>query len=270
MSRLFLLIGFFFLGFSGFSQTRVLVSIAPQKYLVEEIGGERVSVEIIVPAGASSHTYEPTAKQVVSMCTGEIWFRLGEGFEERLIKALPHTQIVDQREGIDLLAAGCGCCLSGGADPHIWLSPRLLIIMAHQIADSLSERDPSHADIYRKNLKRLEKRLAELDLEMAAILREAPKTLLVSHPAYGYLCRDYGLTQLPIEMEGREPTPRYLTELILKARALKLQTLFLQRQHSIKGGMRVAKELGAKSLFLDPYAENVIDNLREIAKAFRQ
>lgn len=256
--------------FSALAQTRVLVSIAPQKYLVEEIGGEFVSVSVIVPAGASSHTYEPTPKQIVSMRDGEIWFRLGESFEQRLARVLPQAEIIDQREGIELLGSGCGCCHHGEPDPHIWLSPRLLKIQSRQIVEALSRKDPEHASLYRENLKRLEERLSALDAEMASLLSKAPKTILVSHPAYGYLCRDYGLTQLPIEMEGREPTPRYLTDLILNARKLNLQMVFLQQQHSVKGGMRVAKELRAKTLFLDPYAENVIDNLREIAKAFSQ
>ncbi len=222
-----------------------------------------------MPAGASSHTYEPTPRQIVGMQSGEIWFRLGESFEERLKKALPRTEIVDQREGIDLLNSGC-CCHRGAADPHIWLSPRLLVVQARQIADTLSQHDPSHTRLYMGNLKRLEERLANLDEEMAALLSEAPRMVLVSHPAYGYLCRDYGLTQLSIEMEGREPTPRYITELVLQVRSLNIQTVFLQKQHSVKGGKRLADDLGAECVFLDPYAENVIDNLREIAKAFRQ
>jgi zinc transport system substrate-binding protein len=270
MLRKFLFFFFILWSFSGFAQTRVLVSIAPQKYLVEEIGGEKVSVTVIVPAGASSHTYEPTPKQIVSMKSGEIWFRLGESFEDRLLKVLPQTHIIDHRKGIELIGGGCGCCNPGGADPHIWLSPSLLIIQARQIAEALCQHDPSHEALFKQNLERLVEQLEALDVEMRDILREAPKTILVSHPAYGYLCRDYGLIQLPVEMEGHEPTPRYLADLILKARSLKIQTVFLQPQHSVKGGMRVAKELGAKSLFLDPYAENVIDNLREIAKAFRQ
>lgn len=261
---------FFFILFWQFSacaQTRVLVSIAPQKFLVEEIGGECVTIDVIVPTGISSHTFEPTARQVISLGKGDIWFRLGESFEERLVKVLPHTQIVDQRTGIELLSCPCS---HAAADPHIWLSPRLLKIQARQIADTLSHYDPAHAALYTQNLQQLEERLSELDAEMATLLNEAPKTLLVSHPAYGYLCRDYGLTQLPIEMEGREPTPRYLTDLILKAKALNIQTVFLQKQHSAKGGKRVAQQLGARSVFLDPYVENVIENLKVIAKAFRQ
>lgn len=254
--------------FSNESPIQVLVSIAPQKFLVESIGKHEVAVQIIVPTGANSHTYEPTPRQIVAMKQGAIWFRMGESFEERLVRCLPHTLIIDQREGLDLL--GCSCCGLKGADPHIWLSPRLLISQAGQIAQTLSEFDPAHAPFYQDNLATLVQELSTLDQEMTLILSDAPKTLLVSHPAYGYLCRDYGLTQLAIEMEGREPTPRYLTNLINQAHALNIETVFLQEQHVVKGSKRIAETLGAKMVYLDPYAENVVENLREIAKAFRQ
>lgn len=249
-------------------QIPVLVSIAPQKFIVEQIGKENVSVSVIVPTGANSHSYEPSPRQIVAMKEGKLWFRLGETFEERLVKVLPHTFIIDQREGIDLI--GCSCCTGGGADPHTWLSPRLLIIQARQIAHVLSEYDPLHASFYKKNFYLLEEQLIALDHEMRTLLRDAPKIVLVSHPAFGYLCRDYGLQQLTIEMEGREPTPRYLTTLIAKARELNIKTVFVQKQHPVRGGERIAKELGVPCVTLDPYAENVIENLKEIAQAFRQ
>lgn len=253
---------------SGFCQTHVLVSITPQKFLVERIGGDRVLVEVIVPPGASSHSYEPSPRQVVSMKKGRIWFRLGESFEERLLPVLSGTKIVDQRQGIDLLGSCCYCTC--GADPHIWLSPRLLKIQAKQIAQTLEEYDPSYSSFFRNNLNGLEEELDALDKEVERRLSTAPKTILVSHPAFGYLCRDYGMTQLSVEMEGREPTPRYLNELIQKARELNIQTVFLQEQHFAKGGKRVAQELNAATVFVDPYKENVIENLKEISKAFCQ
>ena len=252
-------------GFWAEAHTHVLVSVAPQKFLVESIGGKNVSVEVIVPAGASPHTYEPTPKQLVSNRKGEIWFRLGEGFEDRLMKVLGKALVVDQREGLELIRASCGC---GGDDPHIWLSPRLLQQEAEQIFEVLAAYDPEHRDVFKGNFERLLKELEELDREVGMRLAGAPKTVLVSHPAFGYLCRDYGLSQLSIEMEGREPTPRYLTELIGKAQRLEIDTIYVQKQYSVKGAKRMASVLGARCIYLDPYAENVVENLKEIASAF--
>lgn len=248
----------------AFAKTEVLVSIAPQKFLVEEVGGAHVEVTVVVPAGASSHTYEPTPKQVIAMRSADVWFRLGESFEERVY--LPGVEVVDQRQGLELIGSSCCCC--HGADPHTWLSPVMLKQQTRQIVAALSALDPEHAAEYRERGDRLKQQLTALHLEMAHLLEGAPETILVSHPAFGYLCRDYGLTQLSIEMEGREPTPRYLTDLIIQARALEVRTVFVQRQHGERGGKTVAKQLGADVVYLDPYKEDVISNLREIAKAF--
>ena len=252
------------------AKTPVLVSITPQKFLVERIGGEHVTVTVIVPPGANSHTYEPTPRQMVSVQKGEIWFRLGESFENRLLPSLQRTtRIIDQREGVDLIEMGCGCCNADAHDPHIWLSPRILKIQATQIAQILSEHDPEQERYFANNLSLLEKEFDQLDQECVTLFNKTlQKNILVSHPALGYCCRDYGLNQLSVEMEGREPTPRYLMELIKKARSCDIQTVFLQKQHNPRGGKRVAKELNAETVFVDPYVENIIENLRTISKLF--
>lgn len=252
------------------AKTQVLVSIVPQKFLVERIGGEHVAVHVIVPPGANSHTYEPTPRQTVLAQKGEIWFRMGESFENRLLPSLQrNTRIIDQRQGLNLIEMGCGCCTSDAHDPHIWLSPKLLKIQANQIAQILSEHDPEHIKLFVANLSLLEAELDQLDKECTALFsRVEQKNILVSHPAFGYFCRDYGLTQISIEMEGREPTPRYLTQLIEKARSCEIRTVFLQKQHNPKGGKRIAKELKAETVFVDPYVENVIENLKTLSKLF--
>lgn len=271
MSKFFALLLLFLGCFALEAQTHVLVSIAPQKFLVESIGQDKVFVEVIVPPGASSHSYEPSPRQMISTQKGKIWFRLGESFEKRLAAALKSTtRIVDQREGLDLLSGGCGCCLGHDAhDPHIWLSPKLLKIQALQIERELSLLDPEHQNLFQRNAQQLLEALNQLDDECSQLASQASnKLIMVSHPAFGYFCRDYGYEQLPIEMEGREPSPRYLSDLLFIAKAHKIQTIFLQQQHNPRGGTRVAKELGAKTVYIDPYAENVIENLKKIAYQF--
>jgi zinc transport system substrate-binding protein len=186
-----------------------------------------------------------------------------------LISAFAHTLIIDQRHGLDLILAGCGCCTRDAHDPHIWLSPKLLKKQAIQIADALIELNPQHTEIFKENLSFLLAELEYLDQECDALMStSAQKAILVSHPAFGYFCKDYGLEQLSIEMEGKDPTPRYVTELIAKARNRKIKKVFLQKQHNPKGGKRIAQELKAKLYDVDPYCENVIENLRNLAKWF--
>jgi len=266
--RAFILFLLLSIGFTAHGAIQVVVSIAPQKFLVQRIGQEHVAVQVIVPEGASSHTYAPKPKQMLSTQKSEVWFRIGEIFEQQMLPCLKGTEIVDQREGVELISSK-GCCCHEADDPHIWLSPRLLMIQSQQIADTLSARDPEHIKLYQENLQALLAELKILDQELSEMFGKSNRqVIMVSHPAFGYFCRDYGLEQLSIEMEGREPSPKYLTELLNRARREKIETVFLQKQHYPKGGKRVAKELGAKAVFVDPYAEDVIENLRALAKAF--
>lgn len=267
MRQFLFLLSFIFLPYSLQAELKILVSIAPQKYLVERIAEDKVSVSVIVPQGANPHSYEPTPKQMVAAKEGHLWFRIGESFELRLAPTLKKCKIYDQREGIDLIQFNCGCCHDLNAyDSHIWLSPRLLKIEAQQITQALCSELPEHASLFEANLARLCNDLEALDTEFKSY--SFPAAVLVSHPAFGYFCRDYGLEQISIEMEGKEPTPYYLTQLLNRANTEKFKTVFLQKQYNVKGGKRVADEIGASILFVDPYAENVIENLKFIAKAF--
>lgn len=249
-----------------YGRVPVLVSITPQKFLVEEIGGEEVSVEVLVPRGADAHHYEPSPKQVERLRASALWFRIGENFEPRLLPLCTHMQVVDQRKGCDLILGSC--CTAEGADPHIWLSPRLLKVEARAVADALAACDPDHASSYQRRGKEMEARLTALDQEVGEILAGGPKVVLVSHPAFSYLCRDYGILQLAIEREGHEPTPRYLSALIAQAREAGIRKVFLHSRTCGKGGSCVAKALGAELVYLDPYAEQLIESITTIARAF--
>ncbi len=249
------------------AQPRVLVSVAPQKFLVEQIAQDRVKVDVIVPDGASPHTYEPTPRQAVALGKGDVWFRIGESFETRLIKILESKmEIIDQREGLDLLKDGC-CGCKDSSDPHIWLSPALLKKEAEQITEVLSRRSPESAPFFRKNYAVLCKKIDLLDEEIAFLLRDKwGEAILVSHPAFGYFCRDYGLRQIAIEADGKEPSTKRVLELLKEAREASISSVYLQRQYSMRGGERIAKELQAKVIMVDPYEEDVISNLKLFAK----
>lgn len=256
---------------------QILVSVAPYKFFVEKIAGDTVSVNLLVPATASSHTYEPTPKQMISASKADIWFFLGESFETRAINTLkkysPHMEFVDLRRGVDMITAdphsGKCCCHAGGQDLHIWLSVRQAKIQAQTIANALIDRYPQHAQPYQKALESF---LQELDILDADINELLPATedrlVLVSHPAYAYFCRDYCIRQLSIEFEGKDPTPRQLDATLNEARRAKICKVFVQSQYSDKGARLIAKELGAKIVSLDPYAEDYLNAMRIIAYQF--
>lgn len=252
----------------------VLVSVAPYKFFVEKIAQDTVTVILMVPAGASSHTYEPTPKQMANASKGDIWFLLGEPFEKKATLALkshkPSLRLIDMRQEINPIADSC-CChgTHSGMDPHIWLSPKLAMIQATTIAKALSEFYPSHKALYMERLSLFLKELEALDLEIEQILKPMnTKVILVSHPAYAYFCREYHIEQFSIEFEGKDPTSRQLTGILDEAKKYQIHTVFVQPQYSNKGARLIAKEIGAKLVTLDPYSEEYLNAMRNIANAF--
>lgn len=257
----------------------VLVSVAPDKFFVEKIAGDTVKVELMVPAGASAHTFEPTPKQMLNASHADLWFQIGESFEPKAGKALqghnPHLQMVDLRTGVDLIIdaeGGCHCSSHAReccADPHFWLSARQAKIQARTIAAALSTRYPKNAAVYRQRLETFLQELDALDQEITEILSPLKnRTIMVSHPAYAYFCRDYQLKQLSIEFEGKDPSPRQLTDVLTRARQAGIKAVFIQRQYNNKGAQLIAKELGVKTVMLDPYAEDYFTMMRDIANNF--
>ncbi len=235
----------------------VLVSVQPQKFLVESIAGDACQVEVLVPPGASPHSYEPRARQIDLIKQAFVWFRIGESFEECLLPLV--KEVIDQRENLDLI--GCSC--HDGADPHIWLSPSMLKQEARQICTVLEKL--LNAD-FQENLADLIRRIDALEIKFRG--SQFSKTILVSHPAFGYFCRDFGIEQLSVEMDGQEPSPKQLTLLMSEVEQKGLKRIFLQQQYSEKGSRRIAAELGLELFSIDPYAEDVLANLSHIGELF--
>lgn len=261
----------------GNEKPHILVSVAPHKYFVEKIAGDTVTIGLMVPAGASAHTYEPTPKQVLAASHGDIWFIIGESFEARASRSLlAHNKtlaLIDLRQGVDMITAdpltGACCCHANCQDLHIWLSARQAQIQAKTIADTLSARYPQNSQLYQKNLELFINELQKLDQQINTLLAPLKnRMIMVSHPAYAYFCRDYNLTQLSIEFEGKDPTPLQLTNVLNKARAAQTKKVYIQAQYNSKGAKLFAKELGAEVVNLDPYSEDYIKSMLEIAKQF--
>ena len=250
----------------------VLVTVAPHQFFVDKIAKGTMKVQLLVPAGASAHTYEPTARQMMAVSKAVVWFRIGEPFENRAMQAFkshhPDMKIVDLREGVDLIKSSCHCC-AGSEDLHFWLSARQAQIQAKTIADALSQAFPGYANFYQSNYLAFQNELKDLDAKITAIL--APLTnrrILVSHPAYAYFCRDYQLEQYSIEMEGKDPTPQQATKILDLARKFHLKTIFIQMQYNNKAAKLFSEALGARLVVLDPYSENFVASMLEIAHAF--
>jgi len=267
----------------------VFASILPQSYFLERIGGDRVQVEVLVGEGQSPHTYEPTPKQMARLNEARALFLIGVGFERGLMKKIGRSHgdllLVETQTGVPMrsLAGGGhandesihGSRLSGGGaatpDPHIWMSPRLAKIVAQNIHEALCRLDPAHSRQYAGNLQSLLDDLDRVDARIARTL--APlrgRKMYVFHPAFGYFADAYGLTQVPVEFEGKEPGARQLAGLIDRARADGVRVIFVQPQFSGKSAAVVAAAIGGAVIPINPLSRDYLANLEAMASAVEQ
>ena len=158
----------------------------------------------------------------------------------------------------------------GGLDPHIWLSPPLVKIQAQTIMNALQGIDPSHRALYEINFQRFVSQINKLDTELKTILAgKQGLQFMVFHPSWGYFAQAYGLKQVPVQIDGKDPKPAQLKELIEHAREKSIKVIFVQPQFSAKSAELVAKEINGEVAFVDPLAENWSANLREVANKFK-
>lgn len=260
----------------------VAVSIPPQAYFLERLGGDLVRPLVMLPPGRSPATYEPTPKQLAALGDARLYFRAGVPFEKSFLPKLkrnfPKLQIVDMNQGIKLRPMeeaeahgdhGHGHGHGHGAlDPHVWLSPPLAKIQAATMARALSRADPAQADAYAANLAVLIADLHRVDKKIALML--APyrgRTVLVFHPAYGYFLNAYGLHQKAVETGGKRPGPRQLAHLMEQAQEQGARVIFVQPQFSAASARALAAELGAVVVPLNPLALDYLANLERMASA---
>jgi len=260
----------------------VFVSIQPQKYFVEKIGGNLTDVSILVASGANVHSYEPKPRQLLALAKSEMYFTVGTRFEKVLLKKLaginPDMLIVHTESGIEKIPMkahdhhkdrmhGESSHHEGIRDPHIWLSPRLVKIQAENILKGLTKSDPGHGPDYEKNFNMFIRETDLLDSEIRKIFSEKGKhnRFMVFHPSWGYFAEDYGLEQVPIEAEGKEPGPAQLKALIEYAGKQGIRVIFAQPQFSDRSAKIVAKAIGAQLVPADPFAGDWAGNLREMA-----
>jgi zinc transport system substrate-binding protein len=243
----------------------ILVSVAPYQYIASRIGGQHVEVRSIVPQGADAHSFEPTPRQREALKEAKVWFRIGELFEEALL-ALPHQswRILDLREGIDLISHSCSHCRFDPQDRHMWMSPHLLQKQAAMIAGVLCEKFPMHRIDFESNLQSLIADLESLDMEIRGALEPMKNSvLLVSHPAFGYFCRDYDLEQLSVEFEGKDPRPKHL-EFVMRQR--RPDVAIALPQHNNKGAQMIAEAFHLPIKTIDPYSYDYFEMMRVLTK----
>ncbi len=246
---------------------RVTVSILTQVWFVEQIGGDRVEVSVLVGPGHSPATYEPTPKQMAVLEQADLFLAAGVPFEHVLvprIRSLPRAPMIagPEAEGHDH---------HHETDPHTWLDPIQALAMADTISRHLQAMVPGQAAAIRKRHELMVEQLTKLDDEVRRILAAFEgRSFFVFHPAFGHFAKAYGLVQVSVEAGGHEPGPRHLAEIIDRARASGVGSIIVQPQFSHKAAETVATAIGAEIVVLDPLAFDYPANLLEIAQTLAE
>jgi zinc transport system substrate-binding protein len=266
----------------------VFVSIEPQKYFVSQIGRDLVDVQVMVQSGANPHTYEPKPLQMAALSKAKIYFSIGVTFENiwlnKISSTNPHLIIVHTDEKIQKIPMlthhhhddnghihreDHNHSHDSNLDPHIWLSPPLVKIQALNIVNALQQADPVNSAKYEANYKDFIAQIDLLHIELESIFSEKEGTpFMVFHPSWGYFAQAYGLKQVPIEVEGKDPKPAQLIEIIQYAKEHDIKVIFVQPQFSTRSAQMIAKEIGGQVVSIDPLALNWAENLRQVGSIF--
>jgi len=260
----------------------VFVSIPPQKWVVDNIGGAHVTSHILIDAGQDPHTFEPSPMQIAQLTGAALDFTVGLPFEKQVQGILKDNsapvQTVLQSEGIKRISMASDHDHHAhhddqhdhdaeGLDPHVWLTPQNLIAMAERTATALSAADPQHNAAYRANLKAVKETLEELHARLEQQLAPfSGASIFVFHPSFGYFTKTYNLEQEAVEVEGKSPTPKQLVRIISEARQDGVKVIFVQPQFDVKSATAVARAIDGKVVPLDPLAEDVYTNLELIGQ----
>ena len=268
-------------------QINVTVSILPEKYFVERIGGDYVNVNVMVGPGDSPHTYEPKSDQMTALSQASAYFSIGVDFEdawmERIAAANPDMQIVDVSANLEKMpmtahhhhegeeSSEAEEEEEGGLDPHVWTSPENAKVIAQSIYETLAAIAPAHEADFQTNLDSFTADIDQLEVDINANLAGVTsKKFIVFHPAWGYFARDFGLEQIAIEIGGSEPSAQELAGIIDEAKEENVKVIFGSPQFSTKTAEYIAEEINGQVVLIDPLAEDWLANLQNVAGAFAE
>ncbi|MGB3221422.1 MAG: zinc ABC transporter substrate-binding protein [Desulforhopalus sp.] len=282
----------------------VFVSIIPQKYFVQQISKDLIDVEVMVQPGASPATYEPKPSQMANLSSCAAYFAIGVPFESAWLGKIsavnPSMNVVHTDKDIEKIAMARHHHEEeangehheeghhGGhhqnepsmhdtnpddhaiPDPHIWLSPTLVKKQAEIMLETLTAILPDHVNFFDANYREFMKEIDTLHGFLKATFQGTEgRRFMVFHPSWGYFAKEYGLEQIPIEIEGKTPKPAQLAEIIQHARKNDIQVIFVQPQFSKKSAEVVAREIRGEVFFADPLAEDWLNNLKEVGEKFK-
>lgn len=267
---------------AGDGRITVAVSLQPYATLVKMLGGDRVNVVTLLPPGADPHNFEPKPAVIKAFSVAQVYFTDGSGLDKtwmpRFLGANKNVQVVDISKGIEWMKyeeehGAHGHHHDEEMDPHIWTSPTRMRFLAQNIFQELKKLDPKYVIDYVNRASMVQDELALVERQLNEAVISMPKdrrSFIVFHPTYGYLAKDFKLKQYTIEVNGKEPKPRDLANLVKVGRKNGVKTVFVQPQFSKRAAETIAKELGAVVVETDPLSADFIGNTQKFIKAIKE
>lgn len=247
----------------------VAVTILPQQAFVKKVCGDLADIITIVPPGSSPENYEPTTKQLEGFSDADIYFTIGVPVEEsKMLPEAKNTFVVDLSKKVSSVYVD-RFFEGESRDPHIWLSPKRVIVMVNTIAEELGKIDPDNKSKYISNAAAYINELEQLDAyikNLVSNVKNSKNVFLTFHPAYGYFAQDYGLSMYSLEQEGREATMQDLLDMIDFAKEKGIKVLFIQAESSSSQPKVFIDEVGGEVKVLNPLSEDYINNIKSMAE----
>lgn len=253
----------------------ITVSIPPIKYFIEEIADQDFAVNVMVPAGSNPHIYEPVPTQIDKLRRSEAYISNGLlGFEltwldrfYEINRSMVRFSLGDYIVPI-LNEHSHESEHAEGADPHYWVSPKCVLKFILPIRDLLIRLNPAGRTRYEEKCDSLISQVIKVDSLAQSYFSEHPGgSFMIYHPNLAYLARDYGLEEIAVEFEGKEPNPSRLKELIDLARGKNIDAIFVQKEYDRKNAQAIADEIGADLVIIDPLSPDWYVSTIEIIKA---
>lgn len=267
----------------------ISVSILPQKYFTERIAGDYVKVNVMIPPGMSPATCDLSTGQLKKLYDSDICFTIGYlPFETThlypVLENKKNIRLVNHSEGIQLISGSCGHHHEtdqgnhpeaeeheheSGVDPHIWLSPRYAGEMARTILTVLSEKYPEQKAVFEANYEKLISDIDQVANKADRILSgKQHKSFLIYHPALTYFAQEFGMEQVSIENEGKEPNPTHLKKIIDMVKEKNIHIVFIQSQFDANNAKSVAGETGGEVIPIDPLCEDWLAEMNRLLDIF--
>lgn len=251
----------------------VNVSILPLKYFTEQLAGDFVKVNVMIPQGANPSTYEPTPRQISLLSRSDAYLGIEplifeKTWMQRFKASGKDMKYYDLSRDIKLISNKHGNHSHGAADPHIWISPKTVKILVKNMRDAFIELYPEHQETIKENYGAVQKLINQKDQFWQKTFKEKENiSFLIFHPALGYLARDYGLDQLIIQHEGKEPSPKDLRRITQKAKEKNVNRIFVQQQFDVRNAKTIANELDMEVTVINPLSEDWPGEIEKIGKA---